>query len=635
MSAAETMRWYAHRLRAMSAGEVLHRVQDRLKQAGEAAFLRSLQSFDPGPAQALRLRLEPAESAPAGLRETLAQDAARLQRGEWQVFGWRTVDVGAPPCWYRDPLCGVVIDPHIPAQKLNHRKLPDGADARTIWEINRWAEMSRLAMHAWLSNDLTALRSAQLLLEDWCERNPPGMGINWTSPLEVALRLINFTWFDHLFAACAAREGGSALHVHLQAQRQLVKKIVPVHAAWIWRYRSAGSSANNHLLGELAALVVAVSRWPALEKIACAADEAWSAIEREVLHQFALDGGSQEQALHYHLFAFELAWLAGRMAGCRAGAAFDRLAKAAHFWQALAHTEEPWDYGDNDDAQVLPLTEQREHAAESWQGWMNGQAGALRYWLGMPPPAVPADEPSSSGWLLFKDSGMAAYSDPGWSLRVDASPLGFGALAAHGHCDALHVSVWHGDKAIFIDPGTGGYYGHKELRNELAAWSAHNGPQPQGGFRTPLRLGPFLQAQPHALPELVLETGSESESESEKGAGSLLASLVHEGHAFERRVFQREGALWIEDREKARRPWLSCWMLAPEIQIHLERGRAEGWAYSLSRPGWQGRLEIHGPVSCELRPARASRAYGQRVETQVLVLQATGAAPVRLALLPL
>ena len=63
------------------------------------------------------------------------------------LFGWRRVSVGSPPCWHRDPTCGVIIQPGIPAHKLNHRALPDGADARSIWEINRWAEMVRLAMH--------------------------------------------------------------------------------------------------------------------------------------------------------------------------------------------------------------------------------------------------------------------------------------------------------------------------------------------------------------------------------------------------------------------------------------------------------------------------------------------------------
>lgn len=623
MSAAESLRWYVHRLRAMSAGEVLHRVQDRARQAGEAAFLRGLAGFDPGPGRALRLHLPAAEDAPPELAAQLASDAARIQRGEWQVLGWRQVEVGSPPCWHRDPLCGVVVAPETPARKLNHRKLPDGADARTIWEINRWAEMGRLAMHAWLNGDAAALRTGQLWLEDWCERNPAGMGINWTSPLEVALRLINFTWFDHLFAACAAR-GMAGLN--LPAQQELVKKIVPVHAAWVWRYRSAGSSANNHLLGELAALVVAVSRWPGLEKVCCAVDEAWSAVEAEVVHQFAPDGGSREQALHYHLFAFELAWLAARAAGCRAGDAWERLAGAAHFWQALARAEEPWDYGDNDDAQVLPLTAGREHAAAEWRAWLAGGPCSLRYWLGEPPLAAAASRSAGAPghWQIFAESGMATRSPAAgddWSLRLDASPLGFGSLAAHGHCDALHLSVWHGEKAIFIDPGTGGYYGHKQLRGELAAWSAHNGPQPVGGFRTPLRLGPFLQAKPHALPTLA--QGEE---------GEITARLEHEGHAFLRSVRVQEGSLWIKDQEGACKPWRSCWYLAPEVQIRLERGQVEGWRFALSRAGWQGSLEIQGPVRCEIQTARASRAYGQQGETSVLVLEAKGTAPVRMTL---
>jgi hypothetical protein len=48
------------------------------------------------------------KQVPADLRRQLAADAEKLVRGEWALFGWKAVEVGAPPCWHRDPTLGVV-----------------------------------------------------------------------------------------------------------------------------------------------------------------------------------------------------------------------------------------------------------------------------------------------------------------------------------------------------------------------------------------------------------------------------------------------------------------------------------------------------------------------------------------------
>lgn len=602
--------WYVHRLRAMSPGEVAHRLADRWKGLNDAGFLRRCATLDIGNAADLVPRLPDRATAPAALRIQLAEDAKRLLAGHWQLFGWRDVEVGAPPCWHRDPVCGVVIAHDTPSRLINHRHLPDGADARSIWEINRWTEMTRLAMHGWLNDDADAIRTSQLWIEDWCERNPPGTGINWTSPLEAALRLINFVWFDALVTAWATGQvaKGHSMRDHQSALR---RRVVAVHAGWIWRHRSRGSSANNHLLGELAALVLAASRWPSLARLACSAEAAWEMLGHEVLRQFAPDGGSREQALHYHAFAFDLAWQAVRAVGCRAGEVHDRLALAARCLLALGQGREAWDFGDGDDAIVLPLALVRANGMEEMRAWLLGDSGAINWWLG--PPPMPASRIFTTGltvpeWQAFPSSGLAVLRSHGWVARLDASPLGFGPLAAHGHADALHISVWDGDLALLIDPGTGGYHGHPELRAELAAWNAHNGPRPHpAGFRTPRRLGPFLQVAPHATPRLSVD-GSVAQ-----------ARLTHEGHAFQRQVRRLDEVLEIHDTEAAQRSFAVRWVLAPGTEVREVPG-VHGTTLRLRRAGksWLLSLQAPGETVIALEECRASPAYG-RLETAPVI----------------
>jgi len=492
--------WYAQRLRAMSVSEIGRRVIERWGRLNEPAQLKKIARRPWDGAFTDFPKLPWRERVPPELRKQLAADAKKLVRGEWELFGWKAVEVGAPPCWHRDATLGVVIDPDIPARKLNHRHLEHGADARAIWEINRWSEMTRMAMHSALNGDVHAIRVSQLWLEDWCDRNTPGHGINWTSPLEAGLRLMNFCWFDALVRGCNDPELACR-------QDELTARIVPVHAWWVWQRRSFGSSANNHLIGELAALVMAITRWPSLDKLLCPAQRVWKLLKREILEQFAEDGGNQEQALHYHLFAWEMSWHAGKAADGLKGEVLERLTKAAQYFVNVVETPDCWDFGDSDDAQVLPLALQRTSTATEFCGWLLGKpaGNALRYWLGESPKGVKAS--MRNKWLVQKQSGQATWRDARWTVRADASPLGLGSMAAHGHLDALHVSLWFEQQALVIDPGTGAYYGNSALRTRLASWEAHNGPVPLAGRQTPQRLGPFLWMKHHALPGLAISDG--------------------------------------------------------------------------------------------------------------------------------
>lgn len=547
--------WYARRLRAMSVGEIGHRVIERWGRAAEPGKLKKLSrkpwdgTFTDFP------KLPWRERVPQELRKQLAADANRLVRGEWDLFGWRSIEVGAPPCWHRDATLGVVIDPEIPARKLDHRHLEHGADARAIWEINRWSEMTRMAMHSALNGDVHAIRVAQLWLEDWCDRNKPGHGINWTSPLEAALRLMNFCWFDALVRGCNDPELA-------RRQDELSARIVPTHAWWIWRRRSFGSSANNHLIGELAALVMAITRWPSLAGMTSSAIHVWELLEREILRQFATDGGNREQALHYHVFAWEMSWHAAAAIGGLKGEVLDRMKKAAQFFIEFAETSEPWDFGDSDDAQVLPLALKRCRGAAEFRGWLlNKPEGAsLRFWMGAPPAGVrPA---TRTTWHLHRESGLAAWQDARWMVRADASPLGFGAMAAHGHLDALHVSLWFEQHALVVDPGTGAYYSDPALRARLASWEAHNGPVPLCGRTTPRRMGAFLWADHHERPALEISDDI------------CVMRLAHDSGPVQRAVCAAEGQVEICDNVGDSQEHVVTWQLAPGWNIEKTSSQA-------------------------------------------------------------
>src|SRR5436190_8519391 len=320
--------WYWHRLRAMDPAEMSRRVYKK-------AF----------PTKPPRQQLSLDQAQPFPIERSDTPDVKRILTGEWKAFGKIPIKVDDPPRWNYDYLAGVAVPD---SGKVNHRQLPNGADAKMIWELSRWHELVHLAQAG------TAKKCIDWL-EDWTAKNPPYEGVNWTSALESGIRLIHFTELDALL-------GGLG---------KLRDKILPAHVWFTWKERSFGSSANNHLLGELAGLIVASARWPQLETLSASMDRLQREWEREVLAQFAEDGGNKEQALNYHAFSLDLCEQT-RAALLAAGRKISptveqRLTLAEEFYDLVQVPGERWDYGDSDDAGRRAT--QRWPEENRWHHW--------------------------------------------------------------------------------------------------------------------------------------------------------------------------------------------------------------------------------------------------------------------------
>lgn len=492
--------WYWHRLHAMGGSEIAGRLR---RKALSFVDQRKAPRWGDLPLEANGSfpELPEKSAAPTELRKALAQDVNAILKGEWLAFGKLPITVDRPPRWHCDYLAGQDLLTTRSAFRLNHRQLPGGADIKMIWELSRWFQLVRLAQAAWLLGHKEAASNCLDLLNDWTSNNPPFLGWNWTSALESGIRLIQFTWIDSLLSPMLSKIGWAA------GLDRLRQEILPPHAWFTWRHKSFGSSANNHLLGELSGLIVATSRWPALEKWCAPLAKLHQLWEREVLAQFADDGGNLEQALNYHLFSFEFAWqarLALRASGLRVSKEVDeRMSRAAKFFVDVQVESEPWDYGDSDGAYVTPFFIDQTTALGEWYRWLQSpsKSPALEFWLGAPDLGQ-SSSPSSvslSDWSIYPQTGIAVQRNGDWTLRWDLSPLGYLSTAAHGHADALHLSIWFKERAIVIDPGTGAYYQDRSVRNYLSSWQAHNGPRLEESIE-PRRVGPFLWADHHERP---------------------------------------------------------------------------------------------------------------------------------------
>jgi len=570
--------WYWHRLRAMSLAEMALHARKKIRQWADARHLPDWSALNLEPGGAFP-RLPKPEDAPQVLREALRRDADDILAGRWKAFGHLDLKVDDPPKWYCDYLVGRDLSTTESAFKLNHRSLPGGADIKLIWELSRWHHLVRLAMTAYVLGDARAAAKCVEWLEDWVKHNSPYRGWNWTSALEAGMRLIQFVWIDALLSASfgVPPSGGIAPEppeggTPNEKLGRLRRAILPPHVWFAWRHRSFGSSANNHLLGELAGLIVATVRWPELEQCGAPLKDLRDLWSREVTRQFADDGGNREQALNYQLFSWELCWQAFTALETQklASASVEqRLSFAARFFWEVQARSDHWDYGDSDNAFVVPFFARTENAVGEWHKWFEApvQSAAIAYWLDDAPtryPSIRRGKPLHADtlgeWWMYPESGIGVCESGFWWMRWDLSPLGYLATAAHGHLDALHLSIWYKGVALIVDPGTGAYYAEPELRAWLASRAAHNAPCADG-IEQPRRLGPFLWAERHRPPSI------SQDGQKTVGVLSLAGQLL-------RRAIEplADGPGWLVKDEcvgKDGRPigFTVRWQFAPDTRV--------------------------------------------------------------------
>lgn len=423
--------------------------------------------------------------------------AERIASGRLDVLALDDCDVGEFPRWNRDPKTGTEA-PLSFGMAIDYRDPALVGDIKYLWEPNRHLHLVTLAQAWALGGELRYAAVLRRHLDGWFAACPYRMGPNWASALEAAIRLINWALAWQLLGGARsplfAGNDGAAFHGRwLQSVHQ--------HARFVRGHLSLHSSANNHLIGEAAGLFVAGVTWPCWPAARDWRRHAAAILAREALLQNAPDGVNREQAVSYQQFVLDLLLLA-MLAGRAAGIAFpqavtERLAAMCEYLASImdAGGNVPM-FGDSDDGFAVRLAPVpgfcRYRSVLAAGALLLGRedlaikAGPVddktRWLLGAAadrepvPPRTGARAPPRQA---FPDGGQYVLgcdfeSEREIRLVADAGPLGYLAIAAHGHADALSFTLSIGGHEVLIDPGSYTYHTEPEWRRYFRGTSAHN-----------------------------------------------------------------------------------------------------------------------------------------------------------------
>ncbi len=478
-----SLRWYVNRLASMGPREVVHRVGEQAKRRlarrrayGWAAFPPPALAPLPG------LRGGILSGATPALRAAVAASAGRLLAGEFAALGiaWPRRDPDAlfpDTIWRLDPVTGGLWPgPERYCFDIGFRHAGALGDVKYVWDLNRLQFLQPLAAHVALADDARALAAIEAAIVGWARANPPFQGLAWASGIELALRATSLLVVD---ALCGERLAAGT--------RTLLARVLAAHRHWLGRYPSRFSSANNHLMAEALGLFLVGGALgdPSVEA------HGRRILEGEAGRQILPDGIGAEQSPTYAAFTAEMLLLADTVAtaGGKPLAPVVR-ARLHAFADGVAWLAGPDgrlpSLGDDDEGRVLTLCDPREAAYPA----SVARAIAARLGTASAVPTLP-DAPELRDALFgtpapaLAPAGLRSFPRGGLSvvrerragralhLVLDHGPLGYLAIAAHGHADANALVLALDGRPVIVDPGTYLYQSGGPWRDWFRGTRAH------------------------------------------------------------------------------------------------------------------------------------------------------------------
>jgi hypothetical protein len=491
--------FFINRLLRMSPAEIIYRIGQKGQTRVERAMKDRYQFNEAVLEEKYKLFNEPVTFTDYSKIIKKADDVCA---NRFDIFALKDYQIEGKIDYHKDYKSGRSAPKHLFGKSINYRDSDKIGDIKYIWELNRHLFMVPLALACQHTKQSKYMEKFESLLTEWILQNPFMMGVNWSSSLELGIRLINWTICWHII--------GDELKPELK-KRWL--DTIYRHCWFINRNLSAFSSANNHLIGEAAGLFIGSAAMPRFKASKRWRGRAYRILIRESMKQNYPDGVNKEQAISYQQFVLDFLILSG-LAGEANGVKYP-----LKFWGII---EKMLDYlaaiedaggnipqiGDEDDGYVVDLFQKEIGAYHSLlhtgayifkrEEFLKGSMAAKSNKrdngdidcmgpdyktllllnirnvhieeVGLIPGNLP-DSFTDGGYYIL---GADFHTPSEQKLIFDCGSLGYLSLAAHGHADALAVYFSAGGRPIFIDPGTYAYHADEKWRNYFRSTAAHN-----------------------------------------------------------------------------------------------------------------------------------------------------------------
>jgi hypothetical protein len=420
--------------------------------------------------------------------QTLIERARRIAEGRFDLLGLRDLNFGKDVDWHLEPVSGKRA-PLSHWSRIDYLSAEVAGDKKITWELNRQQYFATLGRAYWLTGDEFYAETFVRHLSSWMEANPPKLGINWASSLEVSFRAISWLWALYFF------KGSKSIKPEFFLR---VLKFLYLHARHLETYLSTYFSPNTHLTGEALGLFYLGTLLPEFSLA-----ERWRATGRRILlaeldRHVLSDGVYFEQSSYYHRYTADFYThflVLSRVNGQEATPQLEEKLKALldHLLYITRPDGTTPFFGDDDGGRLVMLDEREASDFRATLGtgaalfarpdykYVAGSPAEETLWLlgaeGLEAfDKLKAESPAEET-RAFPHGGYYVMRD-GWKpdsnyLLVDCGAHG-GLNCGHAHSDALSFDMAARGRTLLVDPGTYTYTGSSMMRDLFRSTAAHN-----------------------------------------------------------------------------------------------------------------------------------------------------------------
>jgi uncharacterized heparinase superfamily protein len=413
---------------------------------------------------------------------TLAERAAAH---EVELLGSGPINLGPTIDWLTDHKTGHGWPPAF-MRDIDCDNLDRNSDVKFPWELSRLQWLIPAGQAFLLTGEERYARATRDVIDHWIAENPYARTVNWSSTMEVALRIVSWTW---LFHALSQSESWAD-----EGFRGRFLTTLFLHGRFTAKY----FEDSGHVAADGAGLVFAGLFFGKGTEPARWLNTGRTLLDDEISNQVTADGVHHEGSTAYHRVALELFLLPAMYLGTCGVPSTDqyrqRLGAMARFVAAYSRrdgTTPLW--GDADDGRVLPLggqalTDHRyliglvalggdDTLLPFFSGptseifWTLGEAGVRR---------LMKVRRMDTRSCAFKDGGYFVMRNASDHVFIDCAPVGLDGQGGHGHNDCLSFEAELNGVLLVTDCGAYVYTASAEERNRFRSSSSHNTPRIDG-----------------------------------------------------------------------------------------------------------------------------------------------------------
>ncbi len=498
MAFKSALRWYFNRIRYISLRDLLYRFSWKLKQQ---TFYRLKAKGDSVNYSDLdideifskfkndKYLIFPFDDADKKIIKSyrsffnfkkIIEEADSYCKHIFSYYDLNKISLGKEINWNKDYKTNKIW-PSVFHGSINHNSAEVG-DIKYVWEINRHQHFYSLGKAYYLTGDEKYAKEIINEIESWIKQNPYLVGVNWFSSLEISLRVLSWTW--------ALQFIKSSKTLTKEVFDKILKYIY-LQEDFVYNNLSLYSSANNHLIGEVAVLFIVSKAFPFFNHSEKWKNESGKILIDEIKKQICSDGTNVEQAPNYLAFVLDFYLQAKLISNFHAPQdILDKIEKSGEFLMNLVDLNQEAQIGDCADDFVSQLG--INEVIANYRSVLNSLSliygrsdfkffgknmDEKTFWLfgssSIKKHNLLKDIELRLNSKDFPKGGYYFLRNSESILLFDCGSLGYDLCASgHGHADSLSFWLSYKNKEFFVDSGTYNY--HNKLRDYFRLTSSHN-----------------------------------------------------------------------------------------------------------------------------------------------------------------